>query len=110
MAYEVPPLPYAYNALESYIGEETMHLHHDKHHQAYVVTANKALDGTAHAETPVEGVLQNLDQIPSEKRGIVRNNAGGHYNHSLLWEWMSPDGGGELHGRLSAEGVAAVSR
>jgi superoxide dismutase, Fe-Mn family len=100
MAYEVPPLPYEYDALEPYIDQETMHLHHDKHHQAYVTAANKALEGTEWAERPVEEVLQNLDQIPEEKRNIVRNNAGGHYNHSLFWGWMSPDGGGEPDGEL----------
>ena len=100
MAFEVPPLPYDYNALEPTIDDETMHLHHDKHHQAYVDNANKALDGTEWAEQSVEDVLRNLDQIPDDKRGAVRNNAGGHYNHSLFWEWMSPDGGGEPDGAL----------
>src|SRR5437763_759515 len=100
MAFEVPPLPYDYNALEPTIDDETMHLHHDKHHQAYVDNANKALDGTEWADKPVEEVLQNLDQIPDDKRSAVRNNAGGHYNHSLFWEWMSPDGGGEPDGDL----------
>ena len=100
MAYEVPPLPYDYNALEPTIDEQTMHLHHDKHHQAYVTNANKALEGTEWADKPVEEVLQNLNQIPDDKRGAVRNNAGGHYNHSLFWQWMSPDGGGEPDGDL----------
>jgi Fe-Mn family superoxide dismutase len=100
MAYSVPPLPYDYNALEPYIDEETMHLHHDKHHQAYVTAANKALEGTEWAETPVEEVLQSLESIPDDKRNAVRNNAGGHYNHSLFWQWMSPAGGGEPDGAL----------
>jgi len=100
MAFEVPPLPYDYNALESTIDDETMHLHHDKHHQAYVDNANKALDGTEWADKPVEEVLRNLDQIPDDKRNAVRNNAGGHYNHSLFWEWMAPGGGGEPDGAL----------
>jgi superoxide dismutase, Fe-Mn family len=100
MTYEVPPLPYDYDALEPYIDEQTMHLHHDKHHQAYVTAANNALGGTEWADRPVEEVLTNLDQIPAEKRNTVRNNAGGHYNHSLFWEWMSPDGGGEPDGAL----------
>jgi superoxide dismutase, Fe-Mn family len=100
MAFEVPPLPYDYNALEPHIDDETMHLHHDKHHQAYVTNANKALEGTEWADKPVEEVLQNLNQIPEDKRNAVRNNAGGHYNHSLFWEWMSPDGGGEPDGDL----------
>jgi len=100
MAFEVPPLPYDYNALEPHIDEETMHLHHDKHHQAYVTNANKALEGTEWADKSVEEVLQNLPSIPEDKRAAVRNNAGGHYNHSLFWEWMSPDGGGEPAGDL----------
>jgi superoxide dismutase, Fe-Mn family len=100
MAYTVPDLPYDYDALEPYIDEETMHLHHDKHHQAYVTNANNALEGTEWAEKPVEEVLKNLSSLPEDKRGPVRNNAGGHYNHSLFWEWMSPDGGGEPDGAL----------
>jgi Fe-Mn family superoxide dismutase len=102
MAFEVPPLPYDYNALEPTIDDQTMHLHHDKHHQAYVTAANKALEGTDWADRPVEDVLQNLDKIPDEKRNAVRNNAGGHYNHSLFWEWMSPDGGGAPEGELGS--------
>ena len=100
MAFEVPPLPYGYDALEPTIDEETMHLHHDKHHQAYVTNANKALEGTEWADKPVEEVLQSLQSIPDDKRNAVRNNAGGHYNHSLFWQWMSPDGGGEPSGAL----------
>src|SRR5258708_4546446 len=107
MAFEVPPLPYDYNALEPTIDDETMHLHHDKHHQAYVTNANKALEGTEWADMPVEEVLESLDQIPAEKSNAVRNNAGGHYNHSLFWEWMSPDGGGEPEGPL-AEAIGAT--
>ncbi|MEA2198979.1 MAG: superoxide dismutase, Fe-Mn family [Solirubrobacteraceae bacterium] len=102
MAYEVPPLPYDYTALEPHIDEATMHLHHDKHHQAYVTNANKALEGTEWADQPVEEVLQSLDAIPEDKRGAVRNNAGGHYNHSLFWTWMGPGGGGEPDGALRA--------
>jgi Fe-Mn family superoxide dismutase len=100
MPYEVPPLPYDYDALEPTIDEETMHLHHDKHHQAYVTNANKALEGTEYADKPVEEVLKNLSSLPGDKQGPVRNNAGGHYNHSLFWEWMSSDGGGEPDGDL----------
>jgi superoxide dismutase, Fe-Mn family len=100
MAFEVPPLPYDYNALEPHIDEETMHLHHDKHHQAYVTNANNALEGTEWADKPVEEVLQNLSSIPDDKRNAVRNNAGGHYNHSLFWQWMGPNGGGEPDGSL----------
>jgi superoxide dismutase, Fe-Mn family len=95
MAYEVPPLTYDYNALEPHIDEQTMRVHHDKHHQAYVDNANAALEGTEWVDKPVEEVLKNLDALPEDKRTPVRNNAGGHYNHSLFWEWMSPDGGGD---------------
>ena len=102
MAFEVPPLPYDYSALEPHIDEQTMHLHHEKHHQAYVTNANNALEGTEWAGKPVEEVLQNLSQIPEDKRNAVRNNAGGHSNHSLFWEWMSPDGGGEPDGELAS--------
>ena len=99
MAYEVPDLPYDYGALEPHIDEQTMRLHHDKHHQAYVDKANAALEGTEWADKPVEEVLQNLDQL-GDKATPVRNNAGGHYNHALFWEIMSPDGGGEPDGAL----------
>ncbi len=101
MAYEVPPLPYDYNALEPTIDEQTMHLHHDKHHQAYVNAANGLLEGTEWAEKPVEEVLKNLGSLPSDKQTGVRNQAGGHYNHSLFWEWMSPNGGGSPDGALA---------
>ena len=102
MAFEVPPLPYDYGALEPTIDEQTMRLHHDKHHQAYVDNANAALAGTEWADRSVEQVLVELDLIPEEKRAAVRNNAGGHANHSLFWEIMSPDGGGEPTGSLGA--------
>jgi Fe-Mn family superoxide dismutase len=101
MPYEVPPLPYDYDALEPHIDEQTMRLHHDKHHQAYVDNANKALEGTEWADRPVEQVLAVLDIIPEDKRTAVRNNAGGHANHTLFWELMSPDGGGEPDGDLA---------
>ena len=94
MAYSVPDLPYDYNALEPHIDEATMRLHHDKHHQAYVDKVNAALEGTEWADKPIEEVLKNLDKL-GDKKTPVRNNGGGHYNHSLFWEWMSPDGGGE---------------
>jgi Fe-Mn family superoxide dismutase len=93
-------LPYDYNALEPTLDEQTMHLHHDKHHQAYVTNANKALEGTEWADRPVEDVLKNLGSLPQDKQGPVRNNAGGHYNHSLFWVWMSPNGGGAPDGAL----------
>jgi len=101
MAFEVPPLPYDYNALEPTIDEQTMHLHHDKHHQAYVNAANGLLEGTEWTDKPVEEVLQNLSSLPSGKQTGVRNQAGGHYNHSLFWEWMAPGAGGEPDGALA---------
>jgi superoxide dismutase, Fe-Mn family len=102
MAYEVPPLPYDYAALEPHIDEQTMRLHHDKHHQAYVDKANAALEGTEWADRPVEEVLKNLDKLPEDKRAIVRNNGGGHANHTLFWEIMGPDGGGAPEGELAS--------
>ena len=101
MPFEVPPLPYDYDALEPHIDAETMRLHHDKHHQAYVDNANKALAGTDWEDRPVEEVLTSLDSIPEDVRTAVRNNAGGHHNHTLFWEIMSPDGGGEPDGELA---------
>jgi Fe-Mn family superoxide dismutase len=100
MAYEVPALPYDYNALEPHIDEATMRLHHDKHHQAYVDKTNAALQGTEWEALPIDEVLRNLSALPADKRGVVRNNGGGHYNHTLFWGWMSPDGGGEPDGAL----------
>jgi superoxide dismutase, Fe-Mn family len=100
MAFEVPDLPYAYDALEPHIDEATMRVHHDKHHQAYVDKANAALEGTEWADRAVEDVLTNLSSLPGDKQGPVRNNAGGHYNHSLFWNMMSPDGGGEPTGAI----------
>jgi Fe-Mn family superoxide dismutase len=100
MPYEVPPLPYDYAALEPHIDEATMKVHHDKHHQAYVDKVNAALEGTEWADQPITDVVANLSQIPDDKRTAVRNNGGGHYNHSLFWEWLSPDGGGEPDGAL----------
>ena len=100
MALEVPPLPYDYSALEPHIDEQTMRVHHDKHHQAYVDNANKALEGTEWADRPVESILAELEIIPEDKRAAVRNNVGGHTNHSLFWEIMGPNGGGEPSGSL----------
>jgi Fe-Mn family superoxide dismutase len=107
MAYTVPPLPYAYDALEPHIDKATMEVHHDKHHQAYVDKVNAALEGTALADTPIEDVLKDLGQVPSDKLGAVKNNGGGHYNHSLFWESMSPSGGGEPAGEL-ADAIASA--
>ena len=102
MAYEVPPLPYDYDALEPHIDKATMEVHHDKHHQAYVDKANAALEGTDQDGTDVEEVLKDLSALPEDKRKAVRNNGGGHYNHTLFWESMSSDGGGEPDGDLKA--------
>jgi superoxide dismutase, Fe-Mn family len=100
MAYSVPPLPYGYDALEPHIDAQTMTLHHDKHHQAYVDKANDALAGGPLDGKPIEEVIANLGDVPEDKRGAVRNNGGGHLNHSLFWESMSPNGGGAPDGDL----------
>ena len=101
MAFEVPDLPYDYDALEPHIDEATMKVHHDKHHQAYVDKANAALEGTDWADKDVEEILKSLSDLPEDKQKPVRNNGGGHYNHSLFWQMMSPDGGGEPEGDLA---------
>jgi len=101
MAYELPDLPYDYAALEPHIDEQTMRIHHDKHHQAYVDNANKALAGTEWADRPVEAVLANLELLPEDRQAMARNNVGGHANHALFWQIMSPDGGGEPGGALA---------
>jgi superoxide dismutase, Fe-Mn family len=102
MAFEVPDLPYDYAALEPHIDEATMRVHHDKHHQAYVDKANAALEGTEWADADVDDVLRSLDQLPADKQMPVRNNAGGHSNHSFFWQMMSPDGGGEPSGDVAS--------
>jgi Fe-Mn family superoxide dismutase len=107
MPFELPPLPYDYAALEPHIDEQTMRIHHDKHHQAYIDNANKALDGTQWADRSAEAVITELEILPEEIRTAVRNNAGGHANHSLFWEIMSPDGGGAPEGAL-ADAIADV--
>jgi superoxide dismutase, Fe-Mn family len=101
---EVPPLPYDYGALEPHVDEQTMRIHHDKHHQAYVDNANKALDGTQWADASVEEILRGIDP---DGDTALRNNAGGHANHSLFWEIMGPDGGGEPSGEL-ADAIASA--
>ena len=99
MAHELPPLPYDYAALEPTIDEQTMRIHHGKHHQAYVDNLNKALDGTPWADAPLDQLLGALeDIIPEDKRTAVRNNGGGHANHSLFWTTMTPGGGGAPSG------------
>jgi len=101
MAFELPELPYAYDALEPHIDAETMRIHHDLHHKAYVDNANAALAGTDLADHSIESVLTNLETLPANKQAPVRNNAGGHANHSLFWQIMSPDGGGAPSGDLA---------
>ena len=102
MAFELPPLPYDYNALEPHIDARTMEIHHGKHHQAYVDNANKALAGTEWEGRPVEAVVGNIELLPEGIRTAVRNNAGGHANHSLFWTIMGPGGGGDPEGDLAA--------
>ena len=107
MPYELPDLPYAFDALEPHIDAQTMEIHHDKHHGTYVTNVNNALEGSELADLPIEELLQSLDRVPEDKRTAVRNNGGGHYNHTLFWTSMSPDGGGEPGGDLgSAIGAA----
>lgn len=101
MPFTLPDLPYDFGALEPHIDAQTMEIHHDRHHKAYVDNANAALDGTPLADAPVEQVLTMLDTLPADKQAAVRNNAGGHANHSLFWEIMSPNGGGEPSGALA---------
>ena len=101
MAFELPPLPYAYNALEPTIDEETMHLHHDKHHQAYVTNLNNAVQGTQFENMSVEDLIRNLSSVPENIRTAVRNNGGGHANHSMYWKIMGPNGGGQPSGPLA---------
>ena len=107
MAYTVPPLPYGFDALEPHIDAQTMEIHHDKHHAAYVTNLNAALEGTEWMDRPIEAVLASLEIIPEDKRPAVRNNGGGHANHTLFWEIMSPDGGGEPSGAL-ADAIAST--
>jgi Fe-Mn family superoxide dismutase len=102
MPYELPPLPYAYDALEPTIDEQTMRIHHTKHHQAYIDNVNKALEGTEWADRPIDQVLGVIDLIPEEKRAAVRNNGGGHSNHTLFWQTMKPKGGGDPSGELES--------
>ena len=100
MAYSVPDLGYAFDALEPHIDARTMEIHHDKHHAAYVTNLNAALEGTAFADQSLEAILTSLDSVPEDKRMAVRNNGGGHANHTLFWEIMGPNGGGDPSGDL----------
>jgi len=102
MAHQLPPLPYDYNALEPHIDEQTMRIHHDRHHQGYVNKLNAALEGHDQlAQLSVEDLLRKLNEVPEKIRTAVRNNGGGHANHTLFWSIMSPDGGGEPSGDLA---------
>lgn len=102
MAYTVPDLAYAFDALEPTIDARTMEIHHDKHHGAYVTNLNAALEGTEWMDRPIEEVLSNLEILPEDKRMAVRNNGGGHANHTLFWQIMGPNGGGEPSGDLAS--------
>ena len=101
MAYTLPKLPYAYDALEPHIDAATMEIHHSKHHQTYINNVNAALEGAGLEFPPVEELVKNIDSLPESVRGAVRNNGGGHANHSLFWTVMSPDGGGNPDGDLA---------
>ena len=102
MAYEVPPLPYDYSALEPYIDTQTMHLHHDKHHQAYVTNLNAAIDKAPELkDLSVEDLMKGLESVPEAVRATVRNNGGGHINHTMFWVIMGPNAGGEPSGAIA---------
>jgi superoxide dismutase, Fe-Mn family len=102
MAFTLPELPYAYDALEPHIDEQTMRIHHTKHHQGYTDKLNDALEGTEWANKPIEEILSNLDALPESKRTAVRNNGGGYFNHSVFWTLLSPNGGGQPVGDLAS--------
>ena len=102
MAYSLPELPYAYDALEPHIDARTMEIHHTKHHQAYITKVNDAIAGTEFDGQPIEQLVANLSAVPEAIRGAVRNNGGGHANHSLFWTIMGPGGGGQPSGDLAA--------
>jgi Fe-Mn family superoxide dismutase len=106
MAFTLPPLPYPYDALEPHIDEATMKLHHGKHHQAYVDKLNAAIAGSEWESKSLDEIMVSLDKVPDKIKAAVRNNGGGHYNHSLFWQWMSPTGGGEPTGKV-AEAINA---
>jgi|SRR6185295_10349328 len=101
MPYEVPKLPYAFNALEPHIDARTMEIHHDKHHAAYVTNLNKALEGTTLGDQPIESLIAKIDSVPENIRTAVRNNGGGHANHSLFWTIMGAGKGGQPSGKLA---------
>ncbi|MGS2743208.1 superoxide dismutase [Halomonas sp. LS-001] len=101
MAHTLPELPYAYDALEPHIDAMTMEIHHSRHHNTYVTNLNAALEGTGLEDVPVEELIANLDRVPEEKRQAVINNGGGHANHSMFWQMMSPNGGGQPKGDVA---------
>lgn len=101
MAHSVPKLPYAFNALEPHIDAKTMEIHHGKHHAAYVAKLNAAIEGTPLEAKSIQDLISKISIVPEDKRGAVRNNGGGHYNHSLFWEIISPKGGGKPSGDLA---------
>lgn len=102
MSYTLPALPYAYDALEPNIDAQTMEIHYTKHHQTYINNLNAALEGAKLPTPPVEELIADIDSLPESVRGAVRNNGGGHANHSLFWQVMSPEGGGNPDGKLAA--------
>ena len=101
MAFELPPLPYDYAALEPHVDEQTMRIHHDKHHATYVTNLNTAVQGTEFENVSIEELIRNLDRVPQDKRTAVRNNGGGHINHTMFWEIMGPNGGGQPTGAIA---------
>lgn len=101
MAHTLPDLPYAYDALEPHIDALTMEIHHSRHHQTYVNNLNAALEGTGLEDMPVDELLANLDRVPADKRQAVINNGGGHSNHTMFWQMMSPNGGGQPKGKVA---------
>jgi Fe-Mn family superoxide dismutase len=101
MPYQLPPLPYPNNALEPHIDARTMEIHHDKHHQAYVTNVNKAIEGTEWDNKPIDELCRKIDQVPEKIRTAVRNNGGGHFNHSMFWTTMGPGKGGAPGGKLA---------
>ncbi|TDM04356.1 superoxide dismutase [Macrococcus carouselicus] len=106
MAFELPQLPYAYDALEPHIDKETMEIHHTKHHNTYVTNLNAAVEGTEYADQSIEELNKNIDSLPADIKTAVQNNGGGHYNHSLFWQLLSKDGGepkGEVLEAISAK-------
>ena len=110
MAYTLPPLPYAYDALEPYIDQKTMEIHHDKHHGAYVTNLNKALEGTGLGDEPVEVLIAHLDKVPEKVRTTVRNNGGGHANHSMFWKLMGKGKGASRPEKLAEAIDADIGR